>query len=163
VSLDVAQFRAYVVRPALRTLGPGFASEAAENLVLGTAAVESGFRWLHQVGTGPAVGLFQMEPSSYRDLWTNVLDHRPGLRLAVSSICSRAAGDPPPAEEMGWNLRLAAAMCRIHYFRFPDPLPGSRDVKGMADLHKRRYNTMLGATGPNDFERAWVRHVAPIL
>lgn len=163
MSLDVRHVLAYVVRPALRTLGQGFASEAAEQLVLGTAAVESGFRWLHQVGEGPAVGLFQMEPATYRDTWSNFLDHRPGLRLAVSSLASRAAGDPPPADEMAWNLRFAAAMCRIHYYRKPDPLPRARDVAGMADTWKRLYNTSRGAGTIDDFERAWCRHVAPIL
>lgn len=163
MSIDVRQVVAKVIRPALRTLGPGFATEAAEHLLLGTAAVESDFRALAQYGGGPAVGLWQMEPATYRDLWKSFLEHRPSLRLAVLSFGSRAAGDPPPAEEMTWNFRLAAAMCRVHYFRFPDPLPAARDVKGMAALWKLRYNTPLGAGREDDFLRAWVRHVAPIL
>lgn len=163
MSLDVAQFRAEVVRPTLRILGPEFGGEWAEHLLLGTAAVESGFRALRQYGGGPAVGLFQMEPATYTDCFVNYLDFRDELRFLVLSLSSRYSGERPPSDEMAWNLRFACAMARIKYRRARDPLPAARDVAAMERYHKANYNSSLGKTQPGDFTRAWQRHVAPIL
>ena len=61
--IDHAQFREHVVRYALKCTGTW--SHAAENLVVGTALAESGLKFLRQKGGGPALGLFQIEPSTF--------------------------------------------------------------------------------------------------
>lgn len=166
MSLDVAQLRSEVVRPALEAIG--LHSEAAELLVLGTGATESGYRYIRQIGKGPAVGLWQMEPATYDDIWRNFLAYRTSLRAQVLAIVHRASGFEPPAQEMAWNLRLAAAMCRVHYHRRcrvggVEKLPAPGDVRAMAETWKSAYNTRLGAGHPEDFVAAWQRIVAPVL
>ena len=84
--LDVVQLRREVLRPTLRYLE--LWSPAAENLVIGTAAHESGgCRYLTQIG-GPALGLYQIEPATHDDLWTNFLAYRVELRAKTAALAS---------------------------------------------------------------------------
>lgn len=53
----------YVVRPVLRVMSAW--SQPAEDLVMGTAAQESRLTYLRQLGGGPALGLWQMEPATH--------------------------------------------------------------------------------------------------
>jgi hypothetical protein len=146
--LDPRQLRDYVVAPTLRRLA--LWSESAERLVMGTAALESdGFRYLRQLGSGPALGLWQCEPATHNDIHANFLKFKPDLRAKVMML---TADGLPLVDQLVGNLFYACAICRVHYYRFPDKLPAADDVAGMAVLHKRRYNSSLGATKPGQFE-----------
>ena len=128
------QLRFEIVRPALRSIS--MYSEAAENLIMGTAAQESRLEYVRQIG-GPALSLFQIEPASYYDYWDNYLQFRPEMSVTIL----RAIGTDrrPDANRMIWDMRLATIMCRIHYRRIQDALPDSHDVWGMAHYWKRFY------------------------
>jgi hypothetical protein len=39
-----------------------------------------------------------------------------------------------------YNIAYAALMCRIHYHRYPEPLPSANDASGFANYHKKYYN-----------------------
>ena len=67
-----------VINPVLRSMDAW--SIAAENLILGTAVQESecGY-YLHQLGDGPALGIYQMEPATHDDCWNNFLKYRHDL------------------------------------------------------------------------------------
>lgn len=141
--LDAQQVLLHVVRPALDELD--LWSKKAEALVIGTAAQESKLCYLSQLGAGPALGLWQIEPATHEDIWENYLTYRPERAKAVLA----AAGVPdyvgtPPAEWLIFNLRYSAAMCRVHYVRVPAPLPDEDDVEAMGKYWKRYYN------GPGD-------------
>lgn len=149
--IDHRQLRRYVIRPVLETLG--VYSQPAEELLVLTAAHESRLgQFLHQVGGGPAIGIFQMEPATHDDIWRNWLHHRPQLAGKVGDFCvpgfedATAGGEQQPdSGQMAGNLYYATAMCRCHYLRVPDPLPAADDVEGLADYWKTHYNTALGA------------------
>ncbi|MZR30883.1 hypothetical protein [Sneathiella litorea] len=132
----IDDLRGLVVRPTLTALQMG--GEAAENLVLGTGLVESGFRALRQV-KGPALGVYQCEPATYDDI-LRYLERREDIARRLRPL---AAGDwPPTAEQLVWNLKFATAICRIHYWRKPGAIPTDR--AGQAAYWKRHYNTALG-------------------
>ena len=137
--LDLSQLRKHIIRPALEAIDAH--SPAAENLVLGTALVESGLRYVAQLNNGPARGLWQMEPATAEDIHRNYLAYRPKLRDQVKSLMFAGAG---PEANLTGNLIYGAAMCRIHYLRVSEPLPFSDDARGMARYWKRYYNTALG-------------------
>jgi hypothetical protein len=139
--INPTQLRAHVVRPALKHLN--LYSPAAENLVLGTALVESAGSYLKQV-RGPALGLWQMEPATHDDIHNNYLLYQPSLAAAVREL-ETSARITAGASELVGNLFYAAAMCRIHYRRDDEPLPSASDWEGMARYWKRVYNTALGA------------------
>jgi hypothetical protein len=161
VGLDPRHFLEHVVRPALRPFSPGYATPAAEQLVVGTAAQESSFRWLRQVGGGPALGLFQMEPATFRWLRDGFLGERnkAALREAVNFYATRPT---PDQDELVWNLRLAAAYCRLRYIASPRPLPRFGDVLGLAESWKADYNTSMGRGKVSEFLQSWDRLVAPV-
>ncbi|HEV2650775.1 MAG TPA: hypothetical protein VGU69_05935, partial [Rhizomicrobium sp.] len=60
-----AQLANVVVRPTLARLGLND-GPVALNLLLGTAAQESGGTYLAQYPTGPALGLWQIEPNTHQ-------------------------------------------------------------------------------------------------
>lgn len=152
------------VRPALQTLGAQYATLAAEQLVMGTAAKESGgLVWLRQLGNGPALGLWQMEPFTFRDLRDGFLSgDAPGkvqLRRAVGSFSASFSPDPT---ELCWNLRLAAAYCRLKYLSVNEPLPPAGDVAAMARYWKRYYNTRIGKGREEEFVSYWESTIQPV-
>jgi len=152
--IDPNQLLEYAIVPALKALG--LDSEAARALVLGTAIVESDLRYLHQLGGGPALGLWQCEPATFRDIYDNYVRYKPALQAALDSLSITPRF--PSADELTFNLRYAAAICRVHYYRNKAPMPGKGDFQAMAMFHKVAYNSMLGATDPavsaKDFEKA---------
>ena len=146
MSLDPKQFRAEIVRPTLKAVDMW--SQAAENLVCGTAYQESGLRWLRQLENGPARGVYQMEPATHKDLWDNYLTFRAGLNALV---CEYLADLPDKVSQLQTNLAYATIMCRIHYLRQPDPLPEANDIEGLAHYWKQFYNTPLGKGTVSEF------------
>lgn len=145
--MDATQLRIEIVRPALYVID--MHSNAAENLIMGTAAQESHLEFVKQLNGGPALSLFQMEPATYDDIWGAYLDYRPDLSARVRSAVSTHTR--PPADRLKWDFRLATIMCRLHYRRVQDALPHEHDVWGMAHYWKQHYNTPLGAGTPQEF------------
>ncbi|MFT9016711.1 MAG: hypothetical protein ABF990_13370 [Acetobacter sp.] len=137
--LDPGQFKALVVRPTLLRLG--LDGPAALNLLTGTALAESGLVFLRQV-SGPALGVFQMEPATHDDCWASFLSAHPALADPVRAIAGMQA---PSAGLMVSNLGYACAMARIKYYRAAAPLPQAGRAAGLSAYHKQYYNTMLGA------------------
>jgi hypothetical protein len=144
-----------IIRPALQILG--HASLAAEQLVLGTGIQESLLVHRQQLGGGPARGLFQMEPATHDDCWANFLAFR--LELAAKVKQSLEPGQQPTASTLQHNDRYAAAMCRVHYLRVPEPLPAANDIAAMARYWKQHYNTPQGAGTPEEFREKWPQYI----
>lgn len=140
--MNLEQLRELVIRPALKHID--LWSAAAENLVLGTALVESKGEYIHQVGGGPALGLWQMEPATHDDIWTNYLRYQLEIAEKVLTLTTAAEITEGALELIG-NLYYGAAMCRIHYRRVSEPLPQEKDADGMARYWKAHYNTSRGA------------------
>ena len=138
MGLNLTDLKYQIVEPALVAIGLNTA--AGLNLVTGTALAESGAQYLVQTGGGPALGIFQMEPATEQDIWTNFLEYNPSMAAHVRAILSPGKTTP----QLVWNLIYAAAMCRIKYWRAPSELPVYNDAQGMAAYHKVVYNTVLG-------------------
>ena len=140
--LDLEQLRELIVRRSLKHIG--LHSPAAENLVLGTALTESKARFVKQVGGGPALSIWQIEPNTHHDLHDSYLAFRDDLRAKVYDLMSAHAAVEFDEELIG-NLMYGAAMCRVFYRRIPARLPEEHDAQGMAEYWKKYYNTHLGA------------------
>jgi hypothetical protein len=136
-----------IVRPVLTMLGMW--SPAAEELVIGTIAKESHLlKWDKQI-CGPAVGACQMEPETEYDIWHRWLfPRRPDLVTLITSICG--ATGPNPAR-LRYDLIYNIIMCRLRYYRVPEPLPESHDVQALADYWKIHFNTYKGKGKPEEF------------
>lgn len=158
--ISAQHLRLLVVRPALRHIDAW--SSAAENLVMGTAAQESNLIYLKQLGGGPALGLWQMEPDTHLDIWDNYLAYRPELASSVRDLAGRywPGAFEDPATEMVTNLAYAAAMCRIHYKRVPEALPDADNMRGLAKYWKQHYNTVGGSGSVGEFLGNYNRVIA---
>jgi len=137
------------VRPALTILG--HSGLAAEQLVLGTGVQESRLVAREQRGGGPALGLFQMEPATHDDCWTNYLNFSPQKPLADRVRQTLEAGQKPVAATLRANDRSTRAIWRAPYLRGRNSLPNANAVAAMANYWKHHYNTPAGAGKPQEF------------
>ena len=120
-------------------------SEDAVNLLMGTCAQESLLgTYIKQLKSGPALGIFQMEPNTYWDICINYLEYKPELYNAIKKACGQM-----DVNHLIWNIKLAICMARVHYLRVPEALP--TDLSGYAKYWKRYYNTYLGAGTEEEF------------
>lgn len=147
--INSAQVRKYIVKPVLEVLAEynqKMKGEVAENLILGTFAMESEMgTYIHQIGGGPALGIGQMEPATHDDIWHNYIDHRPYLKEIMQGFQSSIYRKNPSKELMS-NLAYVIAMTRVHYWRSPVALPKDHtNIEGLAKVWKKVYNTHLGA------------------
>ena len=140
LGLDPDQLVTHVIRPTLKYIG--WYSPAAEQLVLGTGITESRLRYLKQIGRGPALGIYQMEPATFRDIIANFLKYAPEKDLIEDLRDQRPTTQ---SIEVCYNLAYATAMCRAHYRRQKPALPRAGNAIGLAKYWKQWYNTKYGA------------------
>jgi hypothetical protein len=156
--MNAGDFREIVVRPALKAVD--LWSEFAEELLMGTAAQESQFEALEQK-RGPALGVFQIEPKTHQDLYASYLTYRPELEdKALYWSSSHRRGRAPDDDELAWNLRYAAVICRLVYYRRPRPMPSAVTPNALAECWKTDYNTNLGDGTREQFLANYQRLVA---
>ena len=164
--MDSMQLREHIIRPALERIG--LWSADAEELLMGTCAQESKLGQFHrQMGNGPALGIFQMEPVTHDDCWNNYLKYHAGLALKIKGLVygEDVIGDTPvhpPAEILVSNDRYAAAMARVKYLRAPAPIPSCQDLIGMDDYWKQHYNTPKGRGTVSEFCDHYVNYVVGV-
>lgn len=140
---DHTQFREVVVRPTLSTIG--LYSMAAEDLIVGTCAAESRLgTYIKQVGTGPALGVMQVEPATHDDCWASWLRFRSNeqelMRQMVAPCWWSSEHNRPRAIAMVYSLDYSVAIARIVYRRAKPPLPKSGDWQAMAAYWVQFYN-----------------------
>jgi hypothetical protein len=123
-------------------------------LLLATAAIESkcGY-YIKQTEGGPALGIWQMEPETERDIWRNCDalqdDEFNGMVLMMYPkglwFCDGLMIAP----------MYACAMARLKYSMDTAPLPFYGDMHEIYEYYKRIYNTPLGASTFEKFKAAW--------
>ena len=138
--LNINQFRELIVKSSLNDLL--MYSADAEELMVFTCAVESlGGTFLHQVG-GPALGIYQMEPATYNDIWQNyIYSHGP---LTMRLFSNFDISSMPDESRLIYDSRYATAMTRIFYARIKEPLPSAQDENALWEYYKKYYNTTAG-------------------
>ena len=144
--IDASDLLHRIIRPALSSLaldGPD-----ADALLLATAAQESGLGARLAQASGPALGVWQMEPATHDDIIGNFVASRLSLRRALGTF--KAPG-LKGAEQMAGNLYYACALARLQYARAPGALPKWNDADGQAAYWKAHYNTASGAGTIDEF------------
>lgn len=119
----------------------------AVNLLMGTAAQESHLgKYRKQLGGGPALGIFQMEPATFDDIVNNYLRYKPELAARIERVARISRFR---AEDLENNDVLAICMARVHYLRVREAIPS--DLEGWARYWKCYYNTKLGKGTEEEF------------
>ena len=116
-------------------------SKDAADLVYKTGNAETSYKHLKQMGDGPALGFWQVEPATLIDTIDNYVKYRPKLEKGLISL----GYDRRDIEmRVMSNIALQVAFCRLKYRRDKYPLPKANDLQGQAECWKRVYNTHLG-------------------
>lgn len=155
--IKLSQFREHILVPTLSALQ--LYSTDAEELLVFTMATESNGGYLLAQVKGPALGVFQMEPNTYTDIWQNYIKNRSAL-LSLIAINFEAPRIPLP-ERMVYDLKYATVMARIHYLRVKEDLPKAGDLDAMWDYYKKYYNTPLGKAKKEKAIEDYNRYVKP--
>ena len=144
-----------IIRTALQLIDKW--SPEAEELVLGTAAQESHLgEYDRQLGGGPALGIWQMEPATERDRWENYLAYRKELREAVIAATGISG---PNLGRLQHDPIYGAIMCRVRYLSVREPLPPDFDIQAQAFYWKQHYNTKQGKGRPEEYVTNYYRLV----
>ena len=121
----------------------GLYSASAVELLMLTCAVESNLGTYIKQVRGPALGVFQMEPRTYDDIWDNYIKYKSDdLGRKLTRHVNR--DDHYGYHDMQWNLGHAILMARVHYLRVKEPLPDASDINALAYYWKKYYNTFKG-------------------
>lgn len=143
--INYIQLRDLIIKPALDDLVL-YSVNAVELLLFTCAAESHGGHYLHQL-KGPALGIYQMEPKTYNDIWQNYVAFHNDIRLRL--IHGFGISAFPTEDRLIYDLRFATAMARIHYARITEPIPNSDDVYALWDYYKTYYNTNSGKAEMN--------------
>lgn len=156
MSFDKDQFADLITRVIV---AQDLYSDSALSLLLGTAAQESVFgTYLRQLEGGPALGIFQMEPSTEIDIWNNYLFYgRTDKRKAIYKISGVRSANNYCALE--WNIAYAICMARLQYRRVKEPFPNPYDIIGMAKYWKSCWNTKKGRGTEQEFIQNYIKYV----
>jgi len=138
--IAIKHFRECIVRPALDQLKLHMMNR--EELLVITCAQETlGGTYLKQSDSlgypkGPALGIYQEEPDTYRDCWNSFLRYHDTL---IGRI------DYSPVDDMQrlvYDMRYATMMACLQYYRFSESIPD--DLEGMFRYYKKYWNTDKG-------------------
>lgn len=158
--MNPQQLHDFIIKPALQYMGGSYYSKESAFLLLTTSAIESNCgEYIKQIN-GPALGPWQMEPSTHDDIFSNcdamqdVNSDISKVKYSILSLSPTYNADED-FEAVHSNLidspKYACAMARLKYSMDPNPLPkltGDNDVDSRAFFcyYKRVYNTELGAS-----------------
>ncbi|HEB28562.1 MAG TPA: hypothetical protein ENI05_12450 [Porticoccus sp.] len=127
--------RHLVIRDTLNYLGDW--SLAAENLLLGTAAQESGLGGWH---AGRRVGLYHITPAMHRAVWDKYLIHNPSLASEIRGMAGQHSFLKAPHGELITNLKYATAIAWMIYCRAEQPLPDAHNLVGLGKFWHRHFH-----------------------
>lgn len=135
------EIRELIIRPALKSLD--LWSESAENLIYATGLVETNYDSLKQVN-GPALGFWQCEPETYKSIRI-YLENRINKSL-IDKVLQATGREkiPENPDFLCTDLKFAAMICRIHYWRINTSLPSANNPIELTNYYLKYYNTKMG-------------------
>lgn len=155
-----------VIRSTLQKfdeLGGAKYSEEAVQLLLMIAAHESERgTYLYQLNDGPALGIYQHEPETIRDIYRELISKNRTLDFAVSKFTpgTKSLQGKDFTEIAATDLRYATVLARCHFMRFKEPIPTTEIQLG--EYAKKYWNTTEGAASIADYVHAYRRACAGI-
>ena len=132
------ELRLFVVRPTLKQLRAW--SPGMEALLLGTAAQESELGFHLKQGRRHGMGIFQILPSTHRQIWDKYLINFPPLASKVRGLASQRDFLQHPHAELATNLRYATAIALLIYRAAGVDSVESENLPKMAKLWKKHFH-----------------------
>ena len=152
------ELRQWVIKPTLKRLG--VYSKAAENLLLATAAQESGLGSHLKPAGQRALGIYQIHSLAHRHIWDDHLALHSEMASLVRGLASQHDFLTQPHAELATNLSYATAIAWFMYARHENfSLPKSNDIEAIAGLWKRFYHPKSKSTA-KDFRKNFNHYVS---
>lgn len=141
---------------------PSWDTPNARALLLATAIVESDLRARYQDGGGDAIGLFQVEYGTYRDLWHRAIRYKhPRLYKAMRARFGEPHSDEIRFEDLQKNDIVGAIFARVKYFESGAEIPDAANPDAQAAVYKKYYNTAAGRGDTENFKRKTQKYLRP--
>lgn len=136
-----------------------FGTFNAFKLMIGTIAQESHFKYKKQLGNGPAMSYFQVEPQTAIDIIKNYIYYRKPLRAILNEISdvNERSTYIEVEQELFDNFTFACFIARLVYYRADfkklgfNSLNEIDQVNEMAVIWKAIYNTVNGKGKESEF------------
>ena len=140
-----------LITKVLREMEPevSFSSVAVEMLMMIAAHESKLGTYLKQV-RGPALGIFQIEPATERDIFDNYLRFHEEREDLVSSFTTASN-----VSDLEHNLGYQIVLARLQLTRKPGALP--KEPTKMAKYLKEHWSTVLGAATYRDYLWAYTQ------
>ena len=152
------ELRQWVIKPTLKRLG--VYSKTAENLLLATAAQESGLGSHLKPAGQRALGIYQIHSLAHRHIWDDHLALHSEMASLVRGLASQHDFLAHPHAELATNLSYATAIAWFMCARHENfSLPKSNDIDALAGLWKRFYHPR-SKNSTMDFRKNFSRYVA---
>lgn len=146
--MNAQQLYDYIIKPTHKYMGGNYESKESNFLSLCTSAIESNCGDKIVQDGGPALGPWQMEPSTEDDIFRHcdALQDMSFRCKVVGLMVDLVLGD-----DLVLSPLYACAMARLKYSMDKRPLPiltGNKDIdsRSFYAYYKRVYNTELGAS-----------------
>lgn len=156
--MNAEQLRNLIIQPTLQYLR--LDSLAAQNLLLGTAAQESQMGVYIKQINGSALGIYQMELFTFKDITQRYLgshDKIPLRRKVIDLTSVKSFGFD--FSDLAGNLYFATALARLKYLTIKELLPDADDIEGLAKYWKKYYNTYEGKGTESEFIANYKKYV----
>ena len=128
----------WVIEPTLQRIG--VTTPGAAQLLLATAAQESGLGAHIRPDGQRGLGIFQIQGLTHRHVWDNYLVHNPELASTVRGLASQHDFLNHPHAELTTNLSYATVIAWLIYARNSDfNLPAEPAAEDFAVCWKRFY------------------------
>jgi len=158
MGICATELRQWVIKPTLKRLG--VYSKAAENLLLATAAHESGLGTHLKPAGQRALGIYQIHSLTHRHIWDDHLAQISDTASLVRGLASQHDFLAHPHAELATNLSYATAIAWFMYARHEDfCLPqDADDIAALGNLWKRFYHPKSSSDN-RDFCQSYQRCV----
>ena len=114
-------------------------TKEARDLIYETGMSETGYRHLEQMGDGPAVSFWQIEPATINDIWSNYILYRKPL---IQKAYELGFIEDEMDFSVMTNIGVAIFFARIYYRRKPGAIPKTMEER--AKYWKKWFNTEEG-------------------
>jgi hypothetical protein len=156
--MKIDQYLYDEIRPALKQMD--LWSLSAEKILIMIASHESsGLKHRKQI-KGPALSYFQIEPSTFKDIWDRYLKARKHYKSLVAQFLPADVeeDDIDLLDELKKNDKFAIAVARMKLFMIPETLPQVTDDQGLAEYAKKYWNTYKGKATPEKYLKDFKIH-----
>ncbi len=153
MSIIAADLMQQAIRPTLEYLG--IHSPAAEKLLLGTAAQESGFDPFCHSDRG--IGIYQITSEQHRSIWDSYLAFIPDLASKVRGLASQHQFLKNPDQELAVNLSYSTAIAWIIYLQSDHQLPAADDADGLSLYWKDNFKHENDSQSNQKNFARWIR------